>query len=121
MSLINLDEFKIVQFNVIGFGSKLNGSIAFTGSTVICGEIEGEISVTAGDLIIEKTASIQGQIFGGNIQIAGKFTGEIKSTATVALLPGAEVFGKIQSLNLSVYPGAQAEVEASTIKEAQLL
>ena len=72
------EQFKTLNFSLLGKACKLNGELFFSGDTLLNGEVEGNITVTNnGKLTIERNANIKGQIFCQDIEVFGKFQGNI--------------------------------------------
>ena len=72
----------------------------------INGKFDGEL-ITKGNLIIGKDALVVANIVGEKITLAGKLTGNIRASKSVALLSTAEISGDIETPFLSIERGAK--------------
>ncbi len=108
------EQFKTLNFSLIGKTCKLNGDFLFRGDTLLSGEVEGNITVTNnGKLTIERNAIVKGQIFCQDIEIFGKFQGTINAEGTLIVRSQGDVSGKIKALSLNIYPGALLNIEGA--------
>ncbi|MEC8624278.1 MAG: polymer-forming cytoskeletal protein [Bdellovibrionota bacterium] len=109
---INLKE---QDFSFFGRGSKLNGRFHLSGSTHVSSLIEGEIIMeNNADLIIEKNGAITGEVTCNNIEIYGNYEGTIRASGKVTLYPSAEVKGRVEAMELRIYPGAVLNMDGHT-------
>lgn len=109
---MDIEDFKSTRFNVIGASSKLVGELHLDGPTTICGSVEGTI-VTSSRLLLDRQSTMFGTIKGHDIEITGRFQGEIQCTGTLSLRAGSEVTGTIHAARLVIYPGAVVDMEGS--------
>ncbi|MBY0515770.1 MAG: polymer-forming cytoskeletal protein [Bacteriovoracaceae bacterium] len=111
---MNIEDFKTSHFNIVGFGSKLNGEIHFEGRSSVGGDIKGQIIAAEKSLlIIEKTANVEGKIQGHDIEIHGTFKGELEAHGLLSLRPGCHVEGTLKAERIVIYPGAQINSETA--------
>jgi cytoskeletal protein CcmA (bactofilin family) len=104
------------QFSFFGEQSKIKGDFDLHGPVTISAKLEGTINMTdKSKMIFENTGVFDGNINCHDIDIYGKFNGEIKSSGTVTIYPSAIVSGVIHSKNLVVLPGGLTNIEAHTI------
>lgn len=104
-------------YSFLGKNSLIKGEMHLTGDVKICSEIIGELHVQEGHLFIEREGNVQGKVQCTDIEITGKFSGEIKSSGKVVLWPCSKVSGQIQAKSIVIYPGACADIEAHTLTE----
>ena len=93
---------------VLGFGSTIEGKLILTEDSVISGAVKGEISAT-GVLTVAESATVQGNISGENIRVAGTVNGDISSSDRIELLGEASLFGDIRCKRLSISDGVTFE------------
>ncbi len=111
---MDIQDFKTARFNVVGFGSKVKGEMHLNGRSSLSGEFEGDIIALEGaDLIIEKTANVQGSIKAHNVEIHGHFQGSIEASGTLSIRPGSQVTGQLRAQRLVIYPGAHVNSETA--------
>lgn len=107
-------------YTIIGKNSKLEGNFNFDGHTGLLGEIAGSISIGPEyKLRIDIEADVNATIKCHDIDILGKFRGEIQSTGKVTLYPTAHFEGKIFSNKIQILPGAHVNMTGHT-EENQL-
>jgi cytoskeletal protein CcmA (bactofilin family) len=113
-----MNEFqniKNLEFSLIGKECHLKGNFSFNGHTRIAGHLEGEIILENDAILsIEPEGSITGNIHCKDLEIYGRFDGEISSLGKVTIYPPAEVNGVLKSKNLAVYPGAILNLDGYT-------
>jgi cytoskeletal protein CcmA (bactofilin family) len=104
-----------LNFNFIGRESTIEGKFSLSGIVRVAGKLEGEIHLLPDSLlIIEQSGEIKGKIFCHAIDIYGKFSGELHSQNNLTIYPTAIITGKVQSLNMTIHPGANVEMEGHT-------
>lgn len=110
---INLQD---QNFSFFGQSTKLIGEFQLAGPTHISGKIQGSIQMQdESELCITHTGLIEGIIECFNLDIYGKFIGEINAKGKVKIYPTAMVEGTIKSKSLIVYPGARANIQGDTL------
>ena len=96
----------------LGKGSRVVGSLTFSGPVEIDGYIEGEISAQD-KLIIGESAVINGKLNGPEVVVRGSVTGDIFATKKLALRRPAKVVGNITSSSISIEEGVIFEGKCS--------
>jgi cytoskeletal protein CcmA (bactofilin family) len=86
-------------------GVKVEGTLSSTGTFRIDSEMKGTL-VSDDTLILGEHASIEGEIVGNRVVIAGRFEGTIRARGKVEVLPNAIVTGEIHTPCLIIEPGA---------------
>ncbi len=110
---MDISDFKSSRYNIIGLSSHIKGELHLSGRTSIEGQVEGNIfSDDDSMLIIEKNATITGNINAFNIEVFGKVIGELNAKGTLSIRPGSQVEGTIKSERLVIYPGALVNTKA---------
>ncbi len=101
--------FKRLRFNKvcnsIGTGSKIEGNIYSNSSWSIAGVLSGDL-ITNGNVSIESTAVICGNITGKNVQVAGKVTGNIAAKKNLFMISSCMIAGEIDYKSLEMEEGA---------------
>jgi cytoskeletal protein CcmA (bactofilin family) len=91
---------------VIGAGITIEGEIATDEDVVVQGTVRGKL--TAKDsIVIEEGATVEADIVGGPLRVAGHVTGNIHSTDRVDLQAGARVVGNVKATRITIADGAQ--------------
>jgi cytoskeletal protein CcmA (bactofilin family) len=96
----------------LGRGSKVVGTLTFTGPVELDGNIEGEIH-SKETLLIGEGAIINAKILGAEIVIKGTVTGDIVATKKLSLRKPARVTGNISSPAISIDEGVHFEGKCS--------
>jgi cytoskeletal protein CcmA (bactofilin family) len=93
---------------VLGKGTKVVGSLLFSGAVEIDGEVEGEINakekMTVGD-----SAVIKAKISAADLIIKGTVHGDVLASRSLVLKKPAKVYGNISSPTLSIEEGVLFE------------
>ena len=93
----NVDAF-------LGKGSRVVGTLSFSGPVELDGDVEGEIQAKE-RLVIGESAMIKAKVTGGEILVKGTITGDITATKTLTLKRPAKILGNINAANLSIEEG----------------
>jgi cytoskeletal protein CcmA (bactofilin family) len=115
MNDLNQNDFKGLNFTILGEGSKLKGEFEFSGDLTISSEIDGKITMRDhGKVIIERNGRVTGSIYCDTVEIFGDFSGNIKAEAKVIVRSSGKLNGHILSGELAIYPGALVNIEGHT-------
>lgn len=90
---------------VLGEYTTVTGNFESEGSLKILGKVEGDIKAS-GDIYIESTAAITGNLYGSNIYISGKVKGNILSKGILHLQAQARLYGDIEVTSIVTDEGA---------------
>lgn len=113
--MINGNDFRAFQYNVLGLGSKLIGDISFSGNTIITATIEGNVKMlNSATLTLERDSKVTGRIEAFDLEIFGEVDGDIHSEGSVSIRSSAQVSGSIKARKLVIYPGAIVNTEANS-------
>ncbi len=105
-------SLKEQEFIYLGKNSSMQGEFVFEGPTRINSKITGNIKITEGNQIIfDRHSDINGEVYGHDIEIFGKFEGKIHSKGNVVVYPCASIIGEIKAKNLIIKPGAQVNIK----------
>jgi len=92
--------------NYIPEGSEINGNLKSASNLRIEGKVEGKV-VLDGDLILENSGRIIGDVECGNAQIAGIVEGNIYTSTTLELRSGSKISGNIVTARIILEEGCQ--------------
>jgi len=113
--VINDQDFRQFQYNILGAKSKLTGDIILSGDSIITSFIEGSVEVIdSGKLVLERGSFIKGKIKAVDLEIFGQVEGDIECSGLVSIRSSAQVTGSIKSSRLVIYPGAIVEMTADS-------
>ncbi|HOK42188.1 MAG TPA: polymer-forming cytoskeletal protein [Thermoclostridium caenicola] len=90
---------------VIGEYTTIIGNVDSEGSLKILGKVEGDIKA-GGDIYIESTSSITGNIYGSNVYVSGKIKGNIIAKGILHLQAQARLYGDIEVTSIVTDEGA---------------
>ena len=95
---------------ILDVDASMQGTIAFKDpvNLRINGSFEGKLD-TRGSLTIGENAKVKANIHGDRVIVAGKVTGDIQATQSVAVVAPAVIQGNITTPRLSVGEGAVLE------------
>jgi|GEM_PF-720266 len=88
----------------LGKGSKVTGSLNFSGPADLDGTVEGEITARE-RLTIGESAVINAKISGAEIIVKGTVNGDIVASKRLSLKKPARVTGNLTATNLSIEEG----------------
>jgi cytoskeletal protein CcmA (bactofilin family) len=89
-------------------GSEIEGKYTFTGTVMVNGKFQGEISTTD-TLIIGEKAVINANIRAGSVVISGEVVGNVTASERVELKGSARVFGDLEAPVVVVEEGVLFE------------
>ena len=90
---------------VLGEFTTFNGNTDTEGSIKVLGKIEGDIKA-GGDVYIESSSSITGNVYGSNVYVSGKVKGNIIAKGILHLQSQARLFGDIEVSSIVTDEGA---------------
>jgi cytoskeletal protein CcmA (bactofilin family) len=92
--------------NHFAAGTKMNGDIETNGDIRIDGVLIGSVT-SKGKVVIGDSGRVDGSIFCQNAAISGELKGKIKVGELLSIQSSAKIQGEIETLRLSIEPGAQ--------------
>lgn len=111
--MIDDKDFKDFHYNVLGSNSMIVGDLTLSGDSIVNSHVHGSIEVKEhGKLILERGSFVKGKIKAIDLEIFGTVEGEIDCLGLVSIRSSAQVFGKIKSGRLVIYPGAMVEMQS---------
>ena len=91
---------------VIGAGITVEGEVTTDEDVVVQGTLRGKL--TAKDAVtVEHGGTVEADIAGGPVQVAGNVTGNINSGDRVDLQSGSKVVGNVKASRITIADGAQ--------------
>lgn len=90
---------------VIGEFTTFSGNVESEGSIKVLGKIEGDVKAS-GDVYIEPTSSITGNIYGSNVYISGYIKGNVLAKGILHLMTQAKLYGDIEVNSIVTDEGA---------------
>ncbi|MGI6122844.1 MAG: bactofilin family protein [Acetivibrionales bacterium] len=103
---------------VLGEFTTFTGNIESEGSVKILGKVEGDIKAS-GEVYIEPTAAVTGNIYGSNVYISGYIKGNILSKGILHIMTQAKIYGDIEVNSIvtdegAIFQGNCRMIEVST-------
>ena len=96
----------------LGKGSKVVGTLSFSGPVELDGYIEGEVN-SSDRLVIGEGAVINGKVKGSEVLVKGQVNGDVIASKKLSLRRPAKILGNISSTNLSIEEGVIFEGKCS--------
>ena len=93
------------EFTQIGRNVQVNGGISGKTDLRIAGKVYGDISID-GELILEKYASIEGDVKCGVAILAGTIKGNVDCKGKLILQDNAQITGNVKAEQLVIHEGA---------------
>jgi cytoskeletal protein CcmA (bactofilin family) len=93
------------ELTVIGKGARLEGNLISASSLRVEGAVKGQITAE-GDVIVAEGAEVAADIRGNNVNIGGRYSGNITAGGTLEIEGSARVEGNVSCQSLIVNRGA---------------
>ena len=108
--------------SVLGRGARVRGRVSGDGDLRVEGQIEGGVTLS-GELAIDETSSITGDIDAASVTIAGVLLGNVVAHGAVMIRAGARVEGNMGGAEVSLDEGASfvGRIEAEFDLPAELM
>ncbi|MDR2187543.1 MAG: polymer-forming cytoskeletal protein [Azonexus sp.] len=112
--------------SLIGAGTRVEGSIRFTGGLRIDGEIVGSVEAAEGasssTLVVSEHARIEGAIHVAYLVTNGTIVGPVKVDESLEIQPKARIIGDVEYTVIEMHQGAVVEgrMEHRAGKSAEL-
>jgi cytoskeletal protein CcmA (bactofilin family) len=90
---------------VLGEFTTFTGNIESEGSIKVLGKVEGDVKAS-GDVYIEHTSSVIGNIYGSNVYISGYIKGNVLAKGILHLMTQAKLYGDIEVNSIVTDEGA---------------
>jgi cytoskeletal protein CcmA (bactofilin family) len=98
--------------SLIGAGTRIEGSIIFSGGLRIDGEVKGDVRITEGEvgtLVVSEQARIEGEVRVGHLVVNGTIVGPVHASELIELQPRSRVSGDIHYTSIEMHLGAIVE------------
>jgi cytoskeletal protein CcmA (bactofilin family) len=108
--------------SVLGRGARVRGRVSGDGDLRVEGQIEGGVTLS-GELAIDETGSITGDIDAESVTIAGVLLGNVVARGAVMIRAGARVEGNMGGAEVTLDEGASfaGRIEAEFDLPAELM
>lgn len=103
--MFNKKNNPAVMDTVLGEYSTFTGNVETEGSIKILGKVDGDIKA-GGDVYIESTSTVTGNVYGSNVYLSGKVKGNVLSKGILHLQAQARLFGDIEISSIVTDEGA---------------
>lgn len=109
---------KEISTNLIGEGTRLEGTLHFTDICRVQGVLIGEVHASdASTLIFEETSVVEGNIHADTLMIQGYVQGNIIARKKVLVSSSGRVIGTIKTPTLMIEAGAYFEGSCNSSPE----
>ena len=98
------------EISVVGRTTRVTGRVSGAGPLRIEGSVKGDINVTA-DTEVTETGSVEGNLQGDGLDIAGTLLGDARATGAIAIRSTARVRGELRAAEVSIEAGAHLSVK----------
>lgn len=95
-----------INGSLIGKGTSIEGTLSFSGSLRIDGNVKGSIHGGSGRLVISETGIFEGKAESERIEVRGRFEGQAKAGGIFVYAPGI-LSGSADGDSVFVEDGAQ--------------
>jgi cytoskeletal protein CcmA (bactofilin family) len=108
--------------SVLGRGARVRGRVSGDGDLRVEGQVEGGVTLS-GELAIDETGSITGDIDAESVTIAGVLLGNVVARGAVMIRAGARVEGNMGGAEVTLDEGASfaGRIEAEFDLPAELM
>lgn len=103
--MFNKKNTPLAMDTVIGEYTTFTGNIESEGSIKILGKIEGDVKA-GGDVYVESSSTITGNVYGSNVYISGTIKGNILSKGILHLMAQSKLLGDIEVNSIVTDEGA---------------
>ena len=91
--------------SILGNGARVRGRVLGDGGLRVLGQIEGDIELN-GDLALEESGSIQGDVAADAVILAGTLVGDVAARGSVVVRASGNVSGNLAGSEISLEEGA---------------
>jgi cytoskeletal protein CcmA (bactofilin family) len=103
--MFNKKNSPLAMDTVLGEYTLFTGNIESEGSVKILGKVEGDIKAS-GDVYIENTSSVTGNIYGSNVFISGYIKGNVLAKGILHLMSQSRLYGDVEVNGIVTDEGA---------------
>lgn len=97
---------------ILGPGVRIDGNVTFAGVLRTQGEILGDISCDAdpnGTIVVAKSGNVKGTIRAAHVVVSGRVDGNVDSSSSVEIQPGACIVGDVHYRHIAIHEGGVIE------------
>jgi len=118
--MFNKKNTPLAMDTIIGEFTSFVGNIESEGSVKILGKIEGDIKAN-GDVYLENTSSVTGNICASNVFVSGYIKGNVLAKGIIHLMAQGRLYGDIEVGGIVTDEGAifQGNCKMIEVKEEQ--
>ena len=98
--------------SLIGAGTRIEGSVIFSGGLRIDGEVKGDVASSndqPSTVVVSEQARIEGEVHVTHMVVNGTIVGHVHASEFLELQPRCRVTGDIHYTNLEIHLGAVVE------------
>lgn len=98
--------------SLIGAGTRVEGSVVFSGGLRIDGEVKGDVASSTDQpstVVVSEQARIEGEVHVTHMVVNGTIVGHVHASEFLELQPRCRVTGDIHYTNLEIHLGAIVE------------
>jgi cytoskeletal protein CcmA (bactofilin family) len=92
---------------LIGSKVKFKGELTGEGELTVQGQVEGTISFSNGELVVDKGGKVKADVEARVVQIEGELTGTVSCTELIALKATADAKGTLQAPRIVLEDGCK--------------
>jgi cytoskeletal protein CcmA (bactofilin family) len=92
--------------SIVDQGLVITGDLFGEDHLTIKGVVKGSIFLPKGDLQIEQSGYIEGEVLANNVMIAGEILGNITALTSLHVTSTSKIVGKIQTSKIAMADGA---------------
>jgi cytoskeletal protein CcmA (bactofilin family) len=107
--------------SLIGAGTRIEGSVTFSGGLRIDGEVKGDVVASSDQpstVVVSEQARIEGEVKVTHMVVNGTIVGHIRASEFLELQPRCRVTGDIHYTNLEIHLGAVVDGRLMHASEA---
>jgi cytoskeletal protein CcmA (bactofilin family) len=101
------------EISVVGASTHVIGRISGDGALRIEGTVKGDVNIN-GDAEIAEGGSLEGNLQGEGLDIAGNLLGDAQARGAIAVRAAATVRGELRGSAVSIEAGARVSVRLDT-------
>lgn len=119
--MFNKKSIPLAMDTVMGEYTSFVGNIESEGSIKVLGKVEGDIKA-GGDVYIEPTSAVTGNVYGSNVYVSGSIKGNVLSKGLLHLMAQARLYGDIEITSIvtdegALFQGSCRMIELSKVEE----
>jgi cytoskeletal protein CcmA (bactofilin family) len=119
--MFNKKDTPLAMDTILGEYTSVAGNIESEGSVKLLGKVEGDVKA-GGDIYIEPTASITGNVYGSNIFLSGMIKGNVLAKGILHLMTQARLYGDIEVTSIvtdegAIFQGSCRMIELDKVEE----